>query len=164
MPKSGNYELRLASSNNSLRGMVQVYIGNSPDRMEIPTGLPIDMRETVGMIPGNPWINDKESQYDEMTCSENDRNLRNQGYMKGPQYFHKNGKNKDDDPVRNIEGNADDAAALRRILIAQHFDADKTYYLRFKSAISDPLTQLYLDYIEFVPVSVYNGNTPEDIW
>lgn len=111
--------------------MVQVYIGNSPDRMEIPTGLPIDMRETVGMIPGNPWINDKESQYDEMTCRENDRNLRNQGYMKGPQYFHKNGKNKDDDPVRNIEGNADDAAALRRILIAQHFDADKTYYLRF---------------------------------
>lgn len=164
VPKSGNYELRLASSNNSLRGMVQVYIGNSPDRMEIPTGLPIDMRETVGMIPGNPWINDKESQYDEMTCRENDRNLRNQGYMKGPQYFHKNGKNKDDDPVRNIEGNADDAAALRRILIAQHFDADKTYYLRFKSAVSDPLTQLYLDYIEFVPVSVYNGNTPEDIW
>lgn len=166
VPKSGQYELRMASSNNSLRGMVQVYIGTSPDRMEIPTGLPIDMRETVDMIPGTPWIADKDAaNYDEMSCRENDRNLRNNGYMKGPQYFHKDGKNKEGDPVRNIKGTPEDAAALRRILIAQHFDANKTYYLRFKSAIPDfANSQLFLDYIEFVPVSVYNGATPEDIW
>ena len=165
VPKSGIYELRLACSNNSLRGMVQVYIGNSPNRMETPTGLPIDMRETVDMIPGNPWVADKNVQYDELTCRENDRNMRNNGYMKGPQYFHINGKNKDGEPVRNIQGNSQDASALRRVLIAQYFDANKTYYLRFKSAIADEANnQLFLDYIEFVPSSVYNGTTPEDIW
>ena len=145
--------------------MVQVYIGNSPNRMETPTGLPIDMRETVDMIPGNPWVADKNVQYDELTCRENDRNMRNNGYMKGPQYFHINGKNKDGEPVRNIQGNSQDASALRRVLIAQYFDANKTYYLRFKSAIADEANnQLFLDYIEFVPSSVYNGTTPEDIW
>lgn len=161
VPKSGIYELRLASSNNTLRGMVQVYIGTSPNRMETPTGLPIDMRETIDMIPGKPWVDDKNVQYDEMTCRENDRNLRNNGYMKAPQYFHVGGKNKDGDIVRNIES----SCALRRILTTQYFDANKTYYLRFKSAIPNLATaQLFLDYIEFVPSSVYNGTVPEDIW
>lgn len=164
VPKSGTYELRLASSNNRLRGMVQVYIGTSPSRTN-PIGLPIDMRETPEMIPGTPWVNDKESQGDQSTCLENDRNLRNQGYMKGPQYFHINGKD-GSEPVRNIAGNgSEDAAALRRILTAQYFDANQTYYLRFKSAIPDySNSQLFLDYIEFVPSSVYNGTTPEDVW
>ena len=163
VPKSGTYELRIASSNNRLRGFVQVYLGTSPNRTN-PVGLPIDMRETVGMIPGSPWVNDKVSQGDQATCLENDRNLRNQGYMKGPQYFHKDGKD-GSEPVRNIEGNSEDAAALRRILTAQHFDANQTYYLRFKSAIPDySNSQLFLDYLELVPSSVYNGTTPEDVW
>ena len=141
--------------------MVQVYIGTSPSRTN-PIGLPIDMRETPEMIPGTPWVNDKESQGDQSTCLENDRNLRNQGYMKGPQYFHINGKD-GSEPVRNI--GSEDAAALRRILTAQYFDANQTYYLRFKSAIPDySNSQLFLDYIEFVPSSVYNGTTPEDVW
>ena len=164
VPKSGQYELRIASSNNSLRGMVQIYLGESPLRLD-PIGLPIDQRETVDMIPGNPFVDDKDVQYDKATCQENDRNMRNQNYLKGPRYFHINGKNKDGDPVRNIKGSADDAAALRRILKADYFDCNKTYYLRFKSAIPDyQNSQLFLDYIEFVPSSVYNGTEPEDIW
>lgn len=164
VPKSGQYELRIASSNNSLRGMVQIYLGDSPLRLD-PIGLPIDQRETVDMIPGNPFVDDKDVQYDKATCQENDRNMRNQNYLKGPRYFHINGKNKDGDPVRNIKGSSEDAAALRRILKADYFDCNKTYYLRFKSAIPDyQNSQLFLDYIEFVPSSVYNGTEPEDIW
>lgn len=164
VPKDGTYELRIASSNNSLRGMVQIYIGDDPNRLQ-PVGLPIDQRETVDMLPGDPFVDDKDVQYDKATCQENDRNMRNQDYMKGPRYFHINGKNKDGDPVRNIKGSAQDACALRRILIAQHFDSNKTYYLRFKSSIPDyQNSQLFLDYIEFVPSSVYNGTEPEDIW
>lgn len=164
VPKSGQYELRIASSNNSLRGMVQIYLGESPLRMD-PIGLPIDQRETVDMIPGNPFVDDKDVQYDKATCQENDRNMRNQNYLKGPRYFHINGKNKSGDPVRNIKGSAEDAASMRRILKADYFDCNKTYYLRFKSAIPDyQNSQLFLDYIEFVPSSVYNGTEPEDIW
>ncbi len=160
VPKDGMYELRLASSNNNLRGMVQIYLGESPNSMN-PVGLPIDQRETVSMIPGNPWVDDKESDYDEQTCRENDRNLRNQGYMKAPQYFHAGGKSKAT-PARNIGGSS---CALRRILTADYFRANQTYYLRFKSAIPDySKSQLFLDYIEFVPSSVYNGSEPEDVW
>lgn len=160
VPKDGMYELRLASSNNNLRGMVQIYLGESPNIMN-PVGLPIDQRETVSMIPGNPWVDDKESDYDEQTCRENDRNLRNQGYMKAPQYFHAGGKSKET-PARNIGGSS---CALRRILTTDYFKANQTYYLRFKSAIPDySKSQLFLDYIEFVPSSVYNGTEPEDVW
>lgn len=164
VPKTGRYEVRLACSNNSLRGMVQIYLGDSPQNM-LPTGLPIDQRETTDIIPGDPWKDDQTVGWDQETCLENDRYLRNQGYMKGPQYFHKNGKDKPGTPVRNIKGTADDAAALRRIITTQKFDENKTYYMRFKSAIPDYAnSQLFLDYIEFVPSSVYNGTTPEDIW
>lgn len=164
VPKSGMYELRIGCSNNSLRGMVQIYIGESPLRLE-PVGLPIDQRETVDMLPGNPFVDDKDVQYDKAVCQENDRNMRNQSYLKGPRYFHINGKNKEGDPVRNIKGTSQDACALRRILMADFFDCNKTYYLRFKSAIPDyQNSQLFLDYLEFVPSSVYNGTEPEDIW
>lgn len=165
VPKDGTYELRLGCSNNGERGMVQIYLGTSPDNL-LPIGLPIDQREVPDVIPGNPWVADKDVNYDRTTCLENDRNLRNQGYMKGPQYFHKDGKNKDGEPVRNIKGAGTvDAAALRRILTAQTFYANQDYYLRFKLAIPDYATsRLFLDYIEFVPSSVYNGTEPEDIW
>ncbi len=165
VPKTGTYELRLACSNNAERGMVTLYLGTSPTSL-VPVGLPIDQRETPDMIPGTPWVADKDVSYDKTTCLENDRNLRNQGYMKGPQYFHQNGKSKDGEPVRNIKGaGTSDAAALRRILKAQTFDADQDYYLRFKLAIPDYAnSRLFLDYIEFVPSAVYNGTEPEDIW
>lgn len=165
VPKDGTYELRLGCSNNGERGMVQIYLGTTPDNL-LPIGLPIDQREVPDVIPGNPWVADKDVNYDKTTCLENDRNLRNQGYMKGPQYFHQNGNSKGGEPVRNIRGAGTvDAAALRRILTAQTFYANQDYYLRFKLAIPDYATsRLFLDYIEFVPSSVYNGTEPEDIW
>ena len=79
VPESGTYELRLGTSNNELRTMVTVYLGDSPYNAQ-PVGLPIDQREAVSNIPGNPW---KQDTGDEETDRENDRNLRNQGYMKG---------------------------------------------------------------------------------
>ncbi len=167
VPKTGTYELRLASSNNSLRSMVQVYLGENPNRLT-PVGLPIDMRETVSMIPGNPWVADDAStvNYDKETCIENDRNLRNQGYMKAPRYFHKNGKSdSESDIVRNVEGSSDNGPALRRVLKSQEFKENQDYYMRLKLAIPDvSTTVLFLDYIELVPTSVYNGTESEDIW
>ena len=85
VPKTGSFELRMGFSMNSLRGMVLVYLGTSPDQTT-PVSLPIDLRESVSQIPGQPWV-------DDATCVsvadiiENDRNLRNQNYMKAPQYM-----------------------------------------------------------------------------
>lgn len=156
VPVEGQYEIRMGASLNPHRCMVQVYFGDSPYSTK-PCGLPIDERESVSLIPGNPWVEDTG---DEATDRENDRNLRNQNYMKAPNYFCKDGT-KGKTTCRNADK---DSPALRRILTSEYMYPNKTYYLRFKSAIESDVTQLMLDYFEFVPKKVYNGEMPEDIW
>lgn len=155
-PKNGTYELRLGLSNNDQRGMAQMYFGTNPNTLK-PTGLPVDMRQSAGSI-SIPWVADIIG--DDATNAENDKNMRNQGYMKGPQYITiANGSGKD--PVRQAGGSS---AAIRLIVTTSEMDADETYYLRFKSALNKTNGQLFIDYFEYVPTSVYNGATEEDIW
>ena len=156
VPVEGQYEIRMGASLNQWRCMVQVYFGESPYSTK-PCGLPIDERESVSLIPGQPWVEDTG---DEATDRENDRNLRNQNYMKAPNYFCVDGT-KGKETCRNASPSS---PALRRILTSEYMYPNKTYYLRFKSAIESDVTQLMLDYFEFVPKKIYNGETPEDIW
>ena len=157
VPKAGSYEIRMGASLNDQRSMFQVYFGDSPDRTS-PIGLPIDQRESVSMIPGSPWVDD--SGLSEASIRENDRNLRNQGYMKSPNYFTVDGS-KGLTTTRNATPNS---PALRRILTTQYMEPGKSYYLRFKSAVEASNKQFMLDYFEFVPVSIVNAVEPEDIW
>ena len=157
VPVDGTYEIRMGASHNTLRGMAQIYFGSDPLRL-VPAGLPYDMRQTVG-TSAIPWVADGD---DESVNAENDKNMRNQGYMKAPNYFCiTNGKGDPADVVRNVGGSS---AALRRIITVSDMSADKTYYLRFKSALKKLDSQLFLDYFEIVPTSVYNGVKAEDIW
>ena len=154
-PKTGTYEIRMGASHNTLRGMAQIYFGSDPLRLA-PAGLPYDMRQSVGTT-AIPWVEDGDDDDENL---ENDKNMRNQGYMKGPNYFCiTNGKG--DETVRTIGGSS---AALRRIIGVYELDANKTYYLRFKSALKKLDSQLFLDYFEIVPTNVYNGVSAEDIW
>ena len=156
VPKDGTYELRMGVSMNSMRGMVQMYFGDDPLRLS-PVGLPYDQRQSVDNNPEIPWVADVD---DDAVNAENDKNLRNQGYLKGPQYFTMtNGKA--DTPVRSRGGVY---AAIRRIITVENLRADKTYYFRFKSALKQTDAQFFLDYFEFVPTQIYNGPEPEDIW
>lgn len=157
VPESGTYELRMGVSLNTLRSMVQCYIGEDPQRTE-PIGLPIDQRESVSLIPGQPWVDD--AGLDEATIRENDRNLRNASYMKSPNYITVSGT-KGKTTSRN---STPSTPALRRILCTQNFDRNKTYYMRFKCAIDASDKQFMLDYFEFVPSKIVNGVVPEDIW
>lgn len=155
VPKDGTYEIRMGVSNNSLRGMVQLYFGSDPLRLA-PVGLPYDMRQSVPSV-AIPWVKDED---DAQTNAENDRNMRNQGYMKAPQYFcTTNGKG--DTPVRNVGGSE---AALRKIVTVANMKANETYYMRFKSALKKSDSQFFMDYFEYVPTSIYNGVEEEDIW
>ena len=107
--------------------------------------------------PEIPWVADVE---DNAVNAENEKNLRNMGYLKGPQYFMMtNGKA--DTPVRQRGG---DYAAIRRIITVANLQADKTYYFRFKSALRKTDAQFFMDYFEYVPTQIYNGPQPEDIW
>lgn len=155
VPVDGTYELRMAVSNNPTRGMAQIYIGTNPNRTE-PCGLPIDMREGTSLIPGQPWV--KDDNLDEATIQENDRNLRNQGYMKGPNYITVSGS-AGKTTVRDME-----PPHLRRILVTKDMKANETYYLRFKSCLESTSSYFFVDYFEYVPKQVYASEIPEDIW
>lgn len=156
VPYDGTYEIRMGSSHNTLRGMAQIYFGSDPLRLG-PVGLPYDMRQTVG-TSAVPWEEDVEG--DDETNAENDRNMRNQGYMKAPNYICVT-DGVGNTPLRTVGGSS---AAIRRIVTTHDMKANETYYLRFKSALKKLDSQLFLDYFEFVPTNVYNGTTAEDIW
>lgn len=157
VPKDGVYEVRMGVSHNPLRGMCQIYFGSDPDRLE-PAGLPYDMHQPVlSTNPALPWEADGE---DWTVNRENDKNLRNQGYMKASQYVTRvNGQG--DIPVRGCNGSN---GVVRRIITVADMKADRDYYLRFKSALKKNDSQFDGDYIEYASTAVYNGPTAEDIW
>ena len=155
VPIAKEYEIRLGVSHNSLRGMCQLYFGDDINRLK-PAGLPYDLRQSAPSV-NIPWVADIED--DEETNTENDKNMRNQGYMKGPQYFGwTDGKGSLDRMSRSYSGH------LRRIVAVERLEPGKSYYLRYKSALKKYDAQLQIDYIEIVPKEVYNGSTAEDVW
>ncbi len=157
VPLNGTYELRMGVGMNSLRGMAQIYFGDDPVRLA-PVGLPFDMRQQVSSTNTEiPWVADIS---DDAVNAENDKNLRNHGYLKGPQYFMTTDGTATT-PVRQRSGSV---ACIRRIITVARMEAGKTYYLRFKSALRKLDSQFFLDYFEFVPTVIYNGVDPEDIW
>ena len=156
VPTDGIYELRMGVAMNPNRSMAQIYFGDNPSNLQ-PAGLPYDLRQSATNNPAMPWVADTgEPNVDR----ENDRALRIQGFMKGPQYFCVNdgsGKN----PARTYGG---DWPCMRRIIANPYMRSDKTYYLRFKTALENTDSQFFLDYFEIVPSIVYNGPVAEDIW
>jgi hypothetical protein len=53
---------------------------------------------------------------------------------------------------------------IRRIVTTQRLEPNKSYYLRYKSALNKLDSQLQIDYIEIVPKEVYAGAEAEDVW
>lgn len=155
VPKAGQYEIRMGLSNNSLRGMCQIYFGDSPNNL-LPAGLPVDMRQNGKGNDNIGWVADTK---DESLNAENDKNMRNRGWMKAPRFFTTTDGTGETD-IRNL----DPGVVLRRIITVQRMEPGKTYYLRFKSALNQNDAQFFSDYFEFVPRSVFNGQEPEDQW
>lgn len=155
VPKDGTYELRMGVSQNSLRGMCQIYFGDDAKSL-LPVGLPYDMRnQYLDQDENVAWFND--TNLDEGTIIEKDKNMRNHGYMKGPKYFNRN-DGTGNNTARDYSGN------VRKIITTQNLKADKTYYIRFKSCLEDNASQFFSDYFEWCPRSIYNGVDPEDKW
>ena len=161
VPKDGEYELRIGTSANYHRGMCQVYWGTNKNNLPAK-GFPIDLRmggeytttNSGQEIPNNiGWQADTD---DDDANAEVDKNMRNNGYMKGPKYIYWLG----------YYSNARERSnSLRRILLKENMKADETYYIKLKDVLNNPNTIFYLDFIEFCPVNVYdNPIVPEDIW
>lgn len=160
VPKNGTYELRFGYVNNNARTTVQFYLGNSSDRSTMtPCDIPLDQNvqatsATVG------WTNPNT---DGDNGAAVDRAMHNRGWMRGPNYFN-NHINCEGSPARFMGTGGQQH--LRRIVTKQFFEQGKDYWFRCKTAMPENTSaQFELDYIELVPVNVYNNSyLTEDVF
>ena len=155
VPYAGTYQVRFATQNVSdRRGMCQFYFGENKSNLAA-IGLPIDQRVT-GTIPTIGYVADGR---DQDINDENDHVMFIHDYMKAPLYF---GTTSGSRVKTNLRG---DAQVMRRIVTTADMDPHKTYYLRMKTVLEKTKgNQLFIDYLELVPKSVYAGALPEDKW
>ena len=154
VPYYGTYEFRLGLQNTTSRGMCQVYFGTNKNNLEA-TGLPIDMRiYTNHDLTGF----EEDDDDDEDVNTEIEKRMRLKGYMKSPKYF---GTESTAAVTTNFRNNE---RVFRGIVYTGTMDPKETYYIRFKSVLENTSTQLFIDYIELCPKSIYNGAVEEDKW
>lgn len=156
VPKDGIYEVRLGTSHNAYRNIVQMFFSEDGINF-MPVGGAYDQTEPAG-ADNIPWVADTGN---ELTDAGNDRRLRSKGFMKAPKYFCMTGS------TTSARDKGGSFPALRRIVGEFPMKAGKTYYLRFKAlrTVGDiGSSTLFLDYVELCPASVYNGLMGEDIW
>ena len=145
----GTYELRIGYTTETVRGMLQFYLGSSSELSSMKAlDIPVDMR----IIPANNanltpdvvtgWCD--WTRLDDKGV-ESDANMRNLGYMRGPLFYTFRSN-----PARSHPQD------LRRIITKQEFKQGD-YWLRCKSVIANPQGEFHLDYIEFCPENVYNN-------
>ena len=155
VPFSGTYQLRYMAQNVSThRSMCQFYFGENKENLPA-VGLPLDMRISAD-IPSIGWVADDARDPD--ANDENDRVMAMHEYMKAPRYY---GTSTGSTVTSNLRG---DKQCMRRIILTTQMEPEKTYYLRMKSVLDDTSRQLYIDFFELVPKSVYNGVYAEDKW
>lgn len=142
---AGTYEVRFGFSANDSRGIVQFYFDD-----EI-TGIPIDMI-TVAHTSSGIWSDDKE--YTEEQIAINDRSIRNQGWMRGPESL----KLSESTTMRQSK------QCYRRIVTTATLNGTGNHEMRFKYVGgSSQYRECSFDYLELVPKSVLSDvNKPED--
>lgn len=155
VPKFGVYEIRMGVSTFSgTRGICQVYWGPRKDQL-VAQGIPVNMQLGGNSVPNIlGWERDTD---DDDYNAEVDKKMRNNGFMKGPEYIVASAGGR--------ETNRISATSTRRIIVREPMSPDVTYYLRFKTVQDYTEKQLFVDYLEWCPKEVYdNPEYPEDIW
>ncbi len=136
----GSYEIRLGYRQESWRGIAQLFVDG-----EIQ-GIPRDLR-IAGTDPQVGWTSDTGTPSD----AENDKAMRNRGYMKAPA------------SIWTLQGQTTlrDKETCLRIIIGQFsFQEYGAHYLRGKNVYA-PNQEFHGDYIEIIPTSLIDT---EDIY
>ena len=171
----GMYELRIAATNFGNRGsMMQFYLGTSSDLSSMQAiDIPIDLRMPTTITEADPRladigycpVNDEDNYPDAFADRgvESDKVMRTHSYMRDGLSIVKESDGSTAKP-RNFNARYN-PYQLRRILIKQDFQ-QRDYWLRMKTVLPKYDDRKYqLDYIELVPVSVYeNGRYMEDMY
>ncbi len=142
---AGTYEIRFGYQINGKRGVAQIYID------DIPSGVPLNLNNwatnpSIGfVIPG--------TELDDPNGFENDKMMRNRGYMKAPEQFKSVVKTWYNNPDARHADNC-----LRRILGVYNFAEAGNHIMKVKGLSAG---EFMFDYLEFVPISVIET---EDIY
>ena len=142
----GTYEIRFGYLANGGRGVAQLYID------DVPCGVPLNMNIT-GTDPSIGYVL-PGSELDDPLGYQNDKMMRNRGYMKGPSVYH---------AASNAYGYTGVTArfvslSLRHILGIYTFNTAGTHKLSVKGLSGG---QFMFDYLEYVPTSALES---EDIY
>lgn len=160
VPKDGTYELRFGYVNNGKRTIVQFYLGHSSDRSTMtPCDIPLDQNvdlksTTVGWTDPNT---------DGDNGAAVDKAMHNRGWMRGPNYF----SNKKYGEGSTARFKSDGGQHhIRRVVTKQYFKQGEENWFRCKTAMPENTeAEFELDYIELVPVNVYNHpSLTEDVF
>ena len=141
---AGTYEIRFGYTAYYKRGVAQFYLDGEV------TGIPVDLTITtdhpmIGFVP--------DAQTDDDGV-QNDKEMKNRGYMKGPNTFYDYGAK---------GGNARDHNQIIRKVVTTKYLSEGEHWIRFKNVDENATstTQFMHDYIELVPVSyVRNESIP----
>lgn len=138
---AGTYEIRLGYTAYYRRGIAQFYFD------EEVTGIPVDLRVTtndpkIGFIP-DALTEDKGIQ--------NDKEMKNRGYLKGPNTMY---------AYDNVQNARDNENIIRKVITTKYL-AEGDHWIRFKNVFENTTetTQFMHDYIEFVPLSYVRDET-----
>jgi len=184
---SGDYELRIIYPPMVRGGLMQFYLGNSPKQSDmVAVGIPFDacadpnVDTSFGYEP-MPEDNEIDDTYDYGVASDQTMHVR--GYMRAPASFSRGTYNSNTDPLTYNESAGIYSAAkeikgsnncrtekgygtmmLRRIIVTQHFDQEKDYWLRIKNLVNDENLGWSFDFVEMMPVDLLNHPTMNEDW
>ena len=149
---AGNYEIRFGYPRGYYRGVCQFYVDGKI------AGIPVDLRWNADTDIIIGWTSDENITEEE--ARENDKAMRNRGYMKGPASIVL-----DATVARGTM--RDSEQSIRKIIGTYRLDKGD-HWLRFKDVSENStgkLKQFDQDYLELVPTSVItNQAKPEDIY
>jgi len=136
---AGTYEVRFGYQPTGGRGVAQLSFDGTP------CGIPLDLRVNASS-PLIGYVVPSDASIEDPSGYENDKMMRNRGYMKGPSsYKSYNGV------FYGITVARQSDRVLRRILGIYQFDKPGTHVFSVKSVM---VGQFMFDYLEFVPTSI----------
>jgi uncharacterized surface protein with fasciclin (FAS1) repeats len=142
----GTYEIRIGYTANSKRGVLQISLDG------VPLGIPLNMTITANS-PGIGYVV-PGSDPDDPDGIENDKMMRNRGYMKGPSTIY--GNSTGGSILRAYQG------SIRRILTTARLNRGE-HWLRFKSVEEIDTREFMFDFLEMVPSSAYPDRNDEGV-
>jgi hypothetical protein len=147
---AGNYEIRFGFGQSDARGIAQFYLDGKI------CGIPVDMRNTLSNQTTIGWFDESGMSEDEI--KENDKAMRNRGFMKAPASCHL---------TKEKESMRESVLAIRKIVGTFRLDKGD-HWLRFKDVTENStgkLNEFNQDYLELVPtIVISNPSKPEDIY